>query len=92
MSNKTRNYRAENLMKRYGMTLAEYDYLASKQMNICAICFEPEPYGRYLNVDHCHMTGRVRGLLCTPCNYSLGQFRDNEFILKSAIMYLRNED
>lgn len=89
MSNRTRNYRKENLSTRYGLSLSDYDYLASQQMNLCAICLEPEPNGKFLNVDHDHATGEIRGLLCTQCNLALGKFRDNEFVLRAAIMYLR---
>lgn len=55
----------------------------------CAICGRTD---RKLHIDHCHTTGRVRGLLCSGCNTALGKFRDSERILLSAVEYLRRTD
>jgi len=65
------------------------------QKHVCAICFQPEKHlgkdgrVRLLNVDHCHDTGKVRGLLCAACNLGLGNMEDNEQRLFNAIQYLR---
>jgi len=47
---------------------------------------------KQLDVDHCHTTGEVRGLLCNRCNTGIGQFKDNPNILRSAARYLDKED
>ena len=72
--------------KRYGISKDEYDFLLKKQKNSCAICnteFKDEPH-----IDHDHVTGNVRGLLCFACNTGIGQFYDNQDLLKKAINYL----
>jgi hypothetical protein len=81
---------ASNL-KKYGITLAEYERLLKKQKGVCAICKKPEYDARQrrLSVDHDHETGRVRGLLCARCNRALGMFNDNPELLRSAARYLR---
>ena len=76
--------RANKLKTRYGLTPAEYDELAEKQMKKCAICGSEEK----LHVDHCHQTKKVRGLLCGNCNRGLGIFKDDIERFKKAINYL----
>ncbi len=63
--------RAANLWRQYGITLAQYDEMLTRQGGTCAICKKP-PKVKRLHVDHCHSTGRVRGLLCGSCNGRLG--------------------
>ncbi len=89
--------RHTNLIKRnFGLTKLDYDNLLNKQKGVCAICNQKETSKhqkgklRKLSVDHCHITGKVRGLLCTKCNMSLGGFRDNIAILKIAVSYLED--
>lgn len=75
------------LLRTYGLSLKEYNELIIQQNNQCAICkiiFETTPY-----VDHCHSTGRVRGLLCSKCNFGIGQFNDDINLLLQAIEYLK---
>lgn len=73
----------------YGITQAEYDAMLEKQNGKCAICNNTdEVEGRKLAIDHCHTTGRVRGLLCGKCNRGLGLFKDNPDLLLKAISYL----
>ena len=74
--------------KRFGITKADYDRLLIQQDSACAIC-KLIPKRRRLDVDHCHDTGRVRGLLCETCNKALGQFEDNPELLRAAIQYLQ---
>src|SRR5262245_41793994 len=83
-----------SLKKLYSMGLLEYQRLYDNQLGVCAICEQPETaigvHGeiRLLNVDHDHVTGKVRGLLCSNCNTALGLFRDEVRNLVSAIKYL----
>lgn len=77
------------LRSTYGISLAEYDDMLESQSGSCAICSTtPEENGRRLDVDHCHETGRVRGLLCASCNLGIGKFKDNPSLLAEAIKYL----
>lgn len=77
------------LRRTYGITLDEYEAMAASQGGVCAICRRPSQIARSLTVDHCHETGRVRGLLCHNCNLGIGHFRDCSEALTSAITYLK---
>lgn len=81
-------------LKRYGITPVEYRAITLTQDDLCAICRKEEPnehkYTR-LAVDHCHKTGKVRGLLCSHCNTGLGKFRDSVILLEKAIQYLKKD-
>lgn len=80
--------------RRYGITLADYNEMLAVQKGLCLICTEPETAkfkdGRIkrLSVDHDHKTGKVRGLLCNPCNRGIGYLRDSLPIIKGALNYL----
>jgi len=78
----TREY---HLRRRYGIGQAEFDELLWRQFGVCAICGAADPQ----HVDHDHRTGEVRGILCFNCNGGLGQFRDDQGYLASAIEYLK---
>lgn len=88
------------LHSRYGLTKDEYTTMLVNQSGVCGICKEPEVVldrrtglPRSLSVDHCHSTGKIRGLLCTHCNHALGKFKDSIEVLESAIQYLKeNKD
>jgi hypothetical protein len=72
----------------YGMSNEEFNSLVAAQNGRCAICFEV-PTGRGFHVDHCHRTGRIRGLLCRGCNLALGNMKDDPISLIKAADYLR---
>lgn len=76
--------------KKFGITIEEYDRMLISQNGVCAICNIPEISLRntHFSVDHCHKTGKVRGLLCYKCNTTLGFVNDNTKVLKNAINYL----
>lgn len=77
------------LKKRFGITLEKYNEMRESQNYCCAICCKHETDSALdMAVDHCHSTGKVRGLLCKDCNAGLGHFKDNIDFLKSAIQYL----
>lgn len=67
--------------------------MVRKQHNKCAICGNKETkklHGKVVSlaVDHCHKTGKVRGLLCQNCNHGIGMLKDDPKLLKNAIIYL----
>ncbi len=84
------NRRIKSELKRfYNMSVEEYNALLSTQGNVCAICGCNEPGGRgRWHVDHNHLTGINRGLLCHHCNVGLGHFFDDAGLLRKAAIYL----
>lgn len=78
----------------YGITEEEYQDMLEAQEHTCAICGTDKPGGRHkkFHIDHNHKTGKVRGLLCWPCNAGLGQFKDSYDNLHSALLYLEHFD
>jgi len=79
------------LVKQYGITIEEYEAMLESQNGKCAICeTETCPTGKRFAVDHCHDTGKVRGLLCKNCNIGLGMFKDDVKMVKNAFKYLRS--
>lgn len=73
--------------RRTGATREVYDALFAQQGGLCAICKRP-PGRRCLQADHCHTTGKVRGLLCFRCNPALGLLSEDIAILQAAIDYI----
>ena len=80
------------LKTRFGITLDEYNEILKGQNGVCAICKQPESVkGRKnLAVDHCHETGKIRGLLCTFCNTALGKLKEDISIMENMIEYIGN--
>lgn len=79
-----------NLKRFFGITPEQYQEMLSKQEGVCMICKEP-PSKRdkwVLHIDHNHVTGKIRGLLCSSCNVGLGQFKDDKELLIKAAHYL----
>ncbi|GAA4085937.1 endonuclease VII domain-containing protein [Nonomuraea soli] len=76
-----RNYKLKYL---YGITEDDYERMLAQQGGLCAVCRE----NAGTHVDHCHSTGRVRGILCFNCNNGLGHFRDDLTGLALAAAYL----
>jgi hypothetical protein len=77
-------------VRKYGVTLADYQAMLEAQGGNCAIChaLEADQFKGVFHVDHCHATGAVRGLLCRGCNHMLGVVGDDPAILQRAIAYL----
>ena len=77
----------------YGIEIEDYKNLLLKQNGRCAICFTDKFSSKqqYFHIDHCHKTGKVRGLLCLQCNAALGYFKDSKENLERAIKYLMQE-
>jgi len=76
--------RAQHLKRNYGLTEAERDAMVATQRGLCAICLDAPA----MHVDHCHGTGRVRGVLCFSCNAALGQFKDQPDAIRRAAAYV----
>lgn len=73
----------------HGITGKEYAAYLEQQGHVCAICKTTNPKGRgKWHIDHCHKTGKIRGLLCNLCNLGLGAFRDSPEALVEASKYL----
>jgi hypothetical protein len=79
--------RADNWKRRYGLTPEQVRAMEESQQGCCAIC--ADKLAQY-HVDHCHTTGKVRGLLCINCNRGLGAFRDNIQNMEKALEYLKH--
>lgn len=88
-------YREENqdtiLLRKYGITLVEKKKMKDEQGNKCKICQKAFTSDCKSNVDHCHTSGKVRGLLCWKCNVGLGSFKDNPLVLIKAAEYLKEQ-
>ena len=84
--------KAKHDLKKFGLTLAQYQSMLTAQQGACAICGTIKPGGRGkfrpLAVDHCHRTGKIRALLCHRCNGALGMVSDNIGVLEKMIQYL----
>ena len=93
--------RNKNLKRSYGLTLFDFSNLYKKQQGLCAICNKKlcftgvnsrKTKALSLNepcVDHCHETGKVRGVLCWSCNIALGHVKDNVEVLSKMIEYVQ---
>lgn len=79
--------REHNWEQRYGITKTDYEELLVIQNGVCAICHRTNK-GSALCVDHCHATGKVRGLLCGTCNRAIGWLGDNAATVRAAAEYL----
>lgn len=85
-------YRAWRLASKYGLSVADYERMHVEQEGVCAICGREQMQAarngkKPLHVDHCHATGKVRGLLCKECNTTLGHIEKEEWLTK-ALAYL----
>lgn len=93
----TEQTRHRKYRQRYGISWEQVQDLLAKQELGCAVCRRTLSFegtkGRDLPVvDHCHSTGKVRGLLCTPCNLMLGYSYDDASVLEAAIRYLKENN
>lgn len=82
------NWDAARLKYTYGISVQEVLDMLEKQDNKCAICAEEFLERRHTVVDHCHRTGKFRGMLCRKCNVGIGQLRDSSEIVYKAYKYL----
>ena len=85
--------RNATLKRKYGIGIEEFNRILEKQRGCCAICGDSDngvSWGKNLHVDHCHRTGVVRGILCQPCNTSIGKMKDSPELLRKAAKYLED--
>jgi hypothetical protein len=78
-----------NYKKRYGLTVEQKQDLIDGQDSKCAICKNDLKDTHDVCVDHNHITGSIRGILCRKCNLGIGHLQDSIDILKSAVKYLK---
>ncbi len=102
-SSKNKQYRREYYLKNksksqelhlkntYNLTIDDYNKIFDEQKGCCKICEKHQSeFKAKLAVDHCHQTGKIRGLLCNNCNRGLGHLKDSVLLLKKAIKYIKN--
>ena len=85
--------KAYRLRYRHGISIEQYEHMLEDQNYLCAVC-QRYPQANLKNpwhVDHDHVTGKVRGILCHSCNTALGNLNDDPDILERALNYLRGE-
>lgn len=89
-------YKTIWLKKKYDITIEQYNEMLEAQGGVCLICGKPETTRHRksglvndLSVDHCHITGKVRGLLCNACNKGMGAFGDNPDLMQRAIEHIK---
>lgn len=81
---------AIRLKKLYGLSVDEYEQMYKEADGKCQVCgISEQSLNKRLAVDHCHITKKVRGLLCQKCNTALGQLNDNLEIISSLYSYLK---
>ena len=85
-----KNRRRNHFRREYGITYEQFEHMLVEQNYKCAIC--SCDVSEKFNIDHCHVTKVVRGILCWDCNIGLGRFKDDITHLRNAITYLENND
>jgi hypothetical protein len=94
---KPKQQRKYKLKILYGLTEEDYERMLKEQDGVCGICKKEEAaksntgYTKNLAVDHCHHTGKIRGLLCHNCNIAIGKLKDDVSLLESALKYLKEK-
>jgi hypothetical protein len=92
IENNPRQVKNTYLLKKYKITLEQYETLFQKQDGRCALCSKHQTELRIsLAVDHCHKTNKIRGLLCDTCNRGIGFLKEDKEILAKAIDYLDHD-
>lgn len=76
----------------YGIDLETYGWMLYHQAFRCRVCFDQLEADRETHVDHCHQTGKVRGILCEHCNKGIGHLRDDPTRLILAAKYLEDPE
>lgn len=87
--------REQNYRQNFGITVSDYNVMFAQQEGKCAVCRSSSSKNRrspHLYVDHCHKTGKVRGLLCHRCNIALGMLQEDESLFAVATEYLKKHN
>lgn len=80
----------KQLKKLYNITIEDYNLMFKNQNGLCSICGRHQSeLVRKLQVDHDHVNGKIRGLLCSRCNVGLGSFKDSIGLFTKAIEYIQ---
>lgn len=79
--------RESKFLRKYGITIVEWEKMYESQGGKCAICFKESDN---LEVDHNHDTDQIRGLLCSNCNKALGLLKEDQEIMENLIKYLKS--
>ena len=85
-------YRKHSLKKNFGITPEAYDAMVQERDGKCDICGTTETgaaHYKNMPIDHCHVSGKIRGLLCANCNFVIGHAKDSIEVLEKAIAYLK---
>ena len=93
---RARSQRGYHIFRRYGLTREAWEKIRDDQLGRCKICGEPPTMltrqSSVLHVDHNHITGKVRGLLCQRCNIVVGVLEKQQTILTKALFYLEKNN
>lgn len=81
--------RLRNMYYQYGLKFDDFKKMIVGQGGKCAICTNKFKTSRAMHIDHCHRTGKIRGILCRHCNHGLGNFKDKQARLFRAAEYLK---
>jgi hypothetical protein len=83
---------AAHIKREHGLDRADYEYVLRVQGGRCAICRRrPEDLNQtHLAIDHCHQSGRTRGLLCRDCNWMLGRIKEDPLTARALVAYIEN--
>ena len=81
--------RNKHLQRLFGITIEEYELILKNQNDVCAICGGVNKNNRTLAVDHNHITGKVRGLLCNRCNPAVGFLLEDILLAEKIISYIK---
>lgn len=85
-------YARRQTYRKYKITEEQHEQMMKDQSLCCAICQKPETVQKLkFSIDHCHETGKIRGLLCINCNLGLGRFEDNADRFRRAADYLEGK-
>lgn len=92
-NNNKDKFRNCQLVRKFGISIDDYNDMLKEQNYRCKICNTHEDeLTLKLAVDHNHLTGKVRGLLCGNCNVAIGMLKDSEILLLKAIFYLKENN